>query len=281
MNKQHPYIKFTSTYDPQTNNIPFLDLSVTINGGIITTDLYKKETAVVQYLLPSSCHVSHQWKNTIFSLAYRLRRICSSDDTFELRLKELKADLMSRQYYEKFIDEAFARARLIDRNEALKKVESKSKDDRVVFAVTYHPNLPSVSKVVKKHWNVMVNSSNAMKRCFPKPPMVAYRRPKNLREILVRAKVSTRRRTSRLKNGCKPCHRACKLCWFLDHSSTHKCKKTGKQWKINAPIDCQTKNVIYKITCKKCDWFVYIGETERRLCDRIQQHRGYVTQKKF
>ena len=193
--------------------------------------------------------------------------------------KSQKADLMSRQYYEKFIDEAFARARLIDRNEALKKVESKSKDDRVVFAVTYHPNLPSVSKVVKKHWNVMVNSSNAMKRCFPKPPMVAYRRPKNLREILVRAKVSTRRRTSRLKNGCKPCHRACKLCWFIDHSSTHKCKRTGKQWKINAPIDCQTKNVIYKITCKKCDWFVYIGETERRLCDRIQQHRGYVTQK--
>ena len=39
--------------------------------------------------------------------------------------------------------------------------------------------------------------------------------------------------------------------------------------------------MIYKITCKKCDWFVYIGETERRLCDRIQQHRGYVTQKKF
>ena len=73
----------------------------------------------------------------------------------------MKADLMSRQYYEKFIDEAFARARLIDRNEALKKVESKSKDGRVVFAVTYHPNLPSVSKFDKKHWNVMVNSSNS------------------------------------------------------------------------------------------------------------------------
>ena len=95
MNQQHPYIKFTTTYDMETKNVPFLDMSVTIKNGKIITDLYKKETAVVQYLLPSSCHASHQWQNTIFSLAYRLRRICSTDESFEIRLEELKSDLMS------------------------------------------------------------------------------------------------------------------------------------------------------------------------------------------
>ena len=35
--------------------------------------------------------------------------------------------------------------------------------------------------------------------------------------------------------------------------------------------------------CKKCTtknfWGPYIGETERRFCDRVQEHRGYITQK--
>ena len=32
--------------------------------------------------------------------------------------------------------------------------------------------------------------------------------------------------------------------------------------------------------CRKCDW-IYIGETHRRFADRLQEHRGYITQKKL
>ena len=39
-----------------------------------------------------------------------------------------------------------------------------------------------------------------------------------------------------------------------------------------------TSNVVYKIECRKCNDFLYIGKTERRLCDRIQDHRGYAYQ---
>ena len=42
-----------------------------------------------------------------------------------------------------------------------------------------------------------------------------------------------------------------------------------------------TSNVIYKLSCKRCPGFVYIGETKRRLCERIQEHRGAITQKKM
>ena len=283
MNNQHPYIKFTSTYNVETKNVPFLDLSITIKDGLFTTDLYKKETAICQYLLPSSCHVSHQWRNTIYSLALRLRRICSSEEAFEKRLLELKGDLLSRHYHLKFIVEAFDRARAVKRKDALKKVEAKPLD-REVFAVTFHPNLPSVSRVLKKHWEVMVSQSNRLKRCFPKPPLVAYRRGKNLGDQLFRAKISTKRKSTRLKNGCAPCRQGCQLCWHIETATTHEDKRTGQVWGIHAPINCKTDNVIYKIMCQKCGIVIipgYLGETKRTLGERIAEHRGYVRQKKL
>ena len=45
----------------------------------------------------------------------------------------------------------------------------------------------------------MIDQSNRLKRCFPQPPLVAYRRGKNLGDHLFRAKISTKRRSTRLK----------------------------------------------------------------------------------
>jgi hypothetical protein len=38
-------------------------------------------------------------------------------------------------------------------------------------------------------------------------------------------------------------------------------------------MNCQTRNVIYKITCEKCPTFVYIGETERSFHEHFSEHR--------
>lgn len=280
MNSYHSHIKFEITYNIETNTIPFLDMSVTVKNGKLVTDLYEKETAVTQYLLPSSCHPRHQWANIPYSLAYRLKRICSSNQKFEENLSNLKMKLLSRQYQPKIIDEAFNRARLVSRTEALKKVV-KTTSDRPVFAITYHPGLPSVAKIVRTHWNVMIEQSNILKRVFPRPPMIAYRRAKSLKDILIRAKVSTKRKSSRLKNGYTPCKRACMCCWISQKATTHKCYRTKKVWNINAPINCTTPDVVYKLLCRKCPPWLYIGETGRRFCDRVQDHRGYITRKEL
>ena len=79
LNNHHKYIKFTANYNPETKMVPFLDMNVKVNeNGYIETDLHTKDTARVQYLLPSSSHPAHITRNIPYSLGYRLLRICSN-----------------------------------------------------------------------------------------------------------------------------------------------------------------------------------------------------------
>ena len=145
--------------------------------------------------------------------------------------------------------------------------------------MTFHPKLPSVPALLHKHWEVMTSQSQDLKRCFPRPSMVAYRRGRNLKDHLVKAKVSSKRKSTRIKNGYSACMGGCKLCWISKKASTHTCKRSKKTWNITSKINCQTSNVIYRLTCKKCAFWVYIGETKRKLCSRINEHRGSIKNK--
>ena len=89
LNNLHPTIKFTCSHS--LTNIPFLDVMVSLKDGLIETDLYTKPTDKHQYLLISSCHPTHTKRSISYSLALRLRRICSDNDTYKQRCKELMA----------------------------------------------------------------------------------------------------------------------------------------------------------------------------------------------
>ena len=144
--------------------------------------------------------------------------------------------------------------------------------------ITFHPALPSMSSIIRKHWKVMTSNDSDLAECFAKPSIVAYRRNKNLRDILVKAKIETSNKT-RPRLGFTKCKRFCMMCTFAVPSQNHENKQSGEIYEIKSLLDCTTKNVIYKLGCKKCKNFLYIGETARRLCDRFQEHRGYVTQR--
>jgi hypothetical protein len=121
INSLHPTIKFTHNYNLEEKSTVFLDTIVSIKNNKIVTDLYRKETDKVQYLLPNSNHPSHIFKNIPFSLALRLVRICSLRVDLVKRLEELKTMLISRRYNKKVINDAIKRALEIDRQEALKR----------------------------------------------------------------------------------------------------------------------------------------------------------------
>ena len=115
LNNIHPTIKFTSNHS--FTSIPFLDVSVSLCNGTVTTDLCTKPTDKHQYLLQSSCHPKHTKRAIPFSLALRLRRICSSDDTFTLRTNELKTYLNKRGYNLSFLNQEIGRVNDITRSD--------------------------------------------------------------------------------------------------------------------------------------------------------------------
>ena len=82
--------------------------------------------------------------------------------------------MKSRGYTYKVLENALTRVDLTSRNETLKKVERSKNTNRIVFATTYDPRLPSITAIVKKHYNMCKNKAN-FEHSFPGTPIVGYR----------------------------------------------------------------------------------------------------------
>ena len=87
------------------------------------------------------------------------------------------------------------------------------------FVITYNPALPSLSHIVHKHSNVLY-SSDRCRNVFKNLPLVAYRRCKNISDILVRAQFtnSTDTSNSRPTPGSFRCNnRNCTTCPHMEN----------------------------------------------------------------
>ena len=133
------------------------------NDGSISTDLYTKPTDKHQHLLYSSCHPLHTKKAIPFSLALRLRRICSTDATFNTRAAQL-TNLLKRGYSRNFVTKQIRRAADIPRRLTLQ-TKDVNKPKRIPFITTFNPSPPHISNIIKKHYNLLL-SSNRYKKCF-------------------------------------------------------------------------------------------------------------------
>ena len=116
-NSFHSTIQFTA--EVSNDKHVFLDTQSRLDENRISTDLYTKPMDTHQYLLPTSCHPKHCCKNIPYSLALRLRRICSDSNTFELRAKELTNQLHRRGYLKQDIASAIDKARQRSRDALL------------------------------------------------------------------------------------------------------------------------------------------------------------------
>ena len=74
----------------------------------------------------------------------------------------------------------------------------------------------------------------------------------------------------------KKCKKQCPICPFVKEEKV--IKRNNCTWKINSEITCQTQNLVYMIKCTKegCKENIYIGESERSMKERIQEHIQYI-----
>lgn len=284
LNNFHPYLKFKASYNFETKSVEFLDTVISIDkNGYIKTDLFVKPGKKCSYLLTSSCHPSHITENIPYSLALRLKRICSDNLDFVKQLDTLKELLLTRGYKPNYILKAFERVSVIDRSTALKKVEKKIVN-RPILSLQYDPRLPHISNILFKFWKVMTQNP-LLKKIFPDPPMVCWTKPKNLREFLIRAKLPKSlvpKRPSRNKIGFKHCGNDCMLCKFSPKFVNNIVSSVTKETiPILSNLTCNSENIIYCITCTKDNGTCkshpqYIGQTGRKAVDRFREHKNSI-----
>ena len=283
LNNTHPTIKFTT--EQSKKSIHFLDVTISINNdNTLSTDLYIKPTDTHQYLLSTSAHPKHTKQSIPYSLALRLRRICSEDETFKYRTRQLLEYLTKRGYKPKQTNKQIQKAAKKTRQDCLKTTKPRT-NHRTPFVVTYHQALPQLSTILKQNLDILQNS-NTCKEAFPDAPILSYRRPKNLRDLLVRAKIKNA--TTSDPRGSYKCHsrRNCLTCQHItDGTTTFNFSNTDKNYDIKQRLDCNSTNVIYALQCKRClhngnKNCQYIGQTSRRLKDRFNEHRRDIINKK-
>ena len=188
INTFHNTIKFTAEWS--TDRVSFLDTTVILDAGTIHTDLYTKPTDTHQYLSPESCHPKHCTTSIPYSQSLRIRRICSRDEDYTKRTEELKEHLKGRGYRDTTVDTQIQLATQTSREEALLPRPWRPALERIPLVVTYRPGLTKLSSIVRKHLPTL-HISDKLRKPIPNPPLVAYRRPPNLRDLLVRAAVKT------------------------------------------------------------------------------------------
>ena len=108
------------------------------------------------------------------------------------------------------------------------------------------------------------------------PPVVAFRRPKSIKDTLVRAAVS---RPSSMVGQCKPCGDKCCKCYLqLQHTQVFHSKTTGNEYKIFCNVNCKTPNVVYLLDCHVCG-SQYVGESVQPFNKRMNGHRSDLMKK--
>ena len=100
-------------------------------------------------------------KNIPFSLALRLRRICSTDASFNTRAAQLTTYLLKRGYSRKFVTKQIRRASDTPRRLTLQ-TKDVNKPKRIPFITTFNPSLPHISNIIKKYYNLLLSSNRCI-----------------------------------------------------------------------------------------------------------------------
>ena len=120
------------------------------------------------------------------------------------------------------------RARRIPREDTLKD-KKPANTNCIPFVVTFHLTLTNIGEILYRLHPVL-NSSRRCMSAIKQVQMVAFRRPKILKDILVHLKMAT----PVIDKGCYKCgDRRCRVCDFLVECKDFRSRVTGNNFVIN------------------------------------------------
>lgn len=259
LNTHNPSIRIKST--TSQSSVDFLD-TTTYKGEHykethrLEIKVYFKDTDTHALLHKTSFHPKHTYAGIVKSQLLRFSRICSRQEDFMRATKLLFSALSSRGY-----SRSFLRRQL----KTFKQRKPTSLSSMVPFVSTYSPSTVKLVRAIKRNFHQFLESSEHLQ---DHRIIAAFRKNKNLQDILVRAKVPP------LSDArAKPQHQIFQQPEWLQN------KQNKRIFKPLCQGSLQSKNCVYVIQCSKCQ-AQYVGETGNTLATRFIQHRYNITKHK-
>ena len=195
-------------------------------------------------------------------------------------MREIETKLHSRGYPSKETSTQMRKTENVSR-ETLLIDRPKRSNKRTPFTTTFNKNLPPIQRIINMHWSIL-HTNTDIAPTFSERPVLAYRRNKNLRNLigqvhLSRGKKILPKKTPKIM-GCSPCLSSTKnKCRRqLTSSKTFSSDHTGEQFDIRHSLNCRSRNVIYLGYCLKCPFNQYVGKSEPPAHKRFNTHRSDV-----
>ena len=280
LNSLIPGIKITLHWS--TESVDFLDTTVyrhhTNNDSddLLYTRVFFKETDTHQLLHKSSFHPRHTSKGVLKSQLLRFKRLSSTRSDYNHTCGILFHALCKRNYSRSMM-------RKMKRD-----VWQLDPDSTIAYVST--PLLP----VVVPYNDVGTELSRLWREAIGRHPVfsasrlvTAYTTGPNLKRKLVhstfrRQQLNFRRpeqRTTRPPGAALCPNTRCRACSYIMPSRSFSSSHNSKSFTVRGYITCKTSNVVYLVTCRKCQ-LQYVGETSRPLADRINDHLSAIRLKK-
>lgn len=257
--------------------IDFLDTTIYKSNDRLKSTLFTKPTDTHSYLHFNSHHPQRCKEGGPFGQLIRVRRNCTEDEDFFREASSILNHFKRRGYPSDLLSKAWDRAKTLTRSDTLKK-QTKGDSQRIPLVLTYHEHLPPVVKLVHHFWPLLAHSETP--QVFSEAPVTAFRRPPNLKDQIVRAKINypptdpaTQGRV--ILNYYEDCTRPnCNICSFIRRRQHFTSTYTNLRYHKPKPAStatCETTNLVYLLTCQVCQK-QYVGETKRSFRVRMKEH---------
>lgn len=267
----------TFSMDFDSTRISFLDVWIIRENDTLYTDLFTKPTARNSLLRADSCHPLPLKNSLPYSQFCRVKRICSKEADYARNINTMESKFRARGYKSSQIISANDKIIKRHRSDLLRYRPKKKEEPAIIFSTCYSKCSEQLKSIINRHWYILKSDIN-LGDAFQNPPRIVYKRGKNLRDRLVNSDlpplmVPSKSVLTPIPDGNRKCG-SCAQCSYTYKCTTFKHPHTGKSIPIKGIITCNTKSVIYLITCP-CGKS-YVGKTSRELKVRIAEHRSTI-----
>lgn len=264
LNNHQKSIKIKYTLDPKEVN--FLDVT-TFKGtrfsetGRLDFRVHFKETDTHSLLHKTSFHPKHTFQGIVKSQLLRFHRICSEPSSFLRATKTLFSALRHRGYSRTFLRKILRTFREPKRP---KPGETAPKDKLIPLVTHFSEQSVQLNLAVKANFSKFLTGSNFLQK---HKPIAAFRRNKNLKDVLVHSKLQT-----------APNYSKSSTIKYFAPQKVIKSRSTGRIFHLSHVLNGRVSNCVYLIFCTRCRR-QYVGQTKNELQYRIYQHVYNITHK--